>query len=425
MDRRETPVSRLSARKEHSTPFPLLRTYLSSAYRKSRSFLSGWAVTLAGVVVAVIGGSAQTILLTVLGIAIAIVGGLQVAFAWYRSVKDLQLRDLDNDRNALSVPDRLVDSGYEVELKDGDPSDGLLTSESINKALFSSEQSPRLIVGGKTYHAGHSSAVARELLKARRPSPGSVFFNGKKVRIVSEPLLDNHGELTAVRVQPTRYFDTVITNNSLSLALRSRRNHSDDFNGHEFCFPDHTIPACSDSSCANQVGASTLAFTSDGCLVITEQGIRAAQNPGQLAPSGSGSADWRRDTRGRTDLRAFVKDFAGRELVEECGLKREDIEWLKIIGYGRLLFRGGLPQFFCFAKLKCEFEALSVTPSEKGLENRHWPVYCGRYPLRSDTIHNKFQAFISTGTRGPVTSPLWWNLKLLLRTLKEHPRELT
>src|SRR5262249_48500616 len=163
------------------------------------------------------------------------------------------------------------------------------------------------------------------------------------VRIVAEPLLDNSGELTAVHIQPTRYFDTVITNNSLSYALWSRRDRDEKFNGHEFCFRGHTIPECSDSSCANQVGASTLAVTSDGYLVITEQGRKSAQAPGELAPSGSGSADWRRDARSRTELHAFVKDFAGRELTEECGLKRENIEWLKIIGYGRLLRRGGLP----------------------------------------------------------------------------------
>src|SRR5262249_12527144 len=115
--RTSRPVSRLSVRMRHSTPAPLLRTYLSWAYRKSRSFLLGYSLSLAGVVVTVIGGSAQTAILTVLGVAITIAGALQAFVAWYRSIKDLQLRRLDDYGNALSVHDQLVDSGYTVELK--------------------------------------------------------------------------------------------------------------------------------------------------------------------------------------------------------------------------------------------------------------------------------------------------------------------
>ena len=421
--RTSTPVRRLSALMNHSTPFPLLRTYLSWTYRKSRPFLFSYSLGVAGIVIAIIGGSVQSILPIVLGIAIAIVGVLGATVTWYRSVKDLQLRRLDDDGRALTVSDRLVNSGYKVEPREGHPSHGLLTSEEINKALFSSAQSPGLIVADrKTYHAEHSGAVAQVLLKAGRPQPGVVFFNAKKVRIVSEPLLDNSGALTPVYIQPTRYFDTVITNNALPFALRSKRGHRDVFNGHENCFPDYTISECSDDSfCANQVGASTLAVTSDSYLVITEQGSKSAQGPGELAPSGSGSADWRRDTRGRADLRAFVKDFAGRELEEECGLKHEDIEWLKIIGYGRLLHRAGLPQFFCFAKLKCEYRNIEVTPQEQGLTNRHLKVDCGRNPLRGDTIRDKFNEFASTGTAGSITPSLWGNLYLLPDILEEHP----
>jgi len=405
---------------KHSTPFPLVRTYLGRAYRRSRSLLVGYSLSLAGLALTVIGGSAQSILPTALGIVITVAGILVTAITWYRSVKDLHLRRLDDDSTirprTLTISKRLGDSGYEVLTRHGHPSDALLTSRDINKALFSGTQKPSFIANRESYHAGHTAAVAQVLLKEFTSRSGTVIFNAKKVRISSEPLLDGNGTLAAVHVQPTRYFDTLMTNDSLSSALRSESSHSDVFNGHDFCFPNRTIPECSESSCANQVGASTLAVTADGYLVITEQGRQSNIAPGQLNSSGSGSADWR-DTQGCTDLQSFVKNFAGRELAEECGLKPEDIEWLKIIGYGRLLYRGGLPQFFCLARLRCDFSSLRVTRPEQLLTNRHLQVYCGAYPLHGKAVRDAVTKLAKTV--GTISTPLWWNLALLSQVQEE------
>lgn len=404
----------------HSTPFPLIRTYLSRGYRKSRFFLLNYSLGVAGIALTIIGSSAQSILPTVLGIVVAIVGILGSIIAWHRSVKDLRFRRLDDDSmtraRTLSISGRLRDSGYEILTRQGHPSDALLTSAKVNEALFSGHNSPRIIIRREIYHAGHPAAVAQILLKEFTRRAGTVIFNAKKVRIESEPLLGDGGALAAIRVQPTRYYDTLITNDSLSFALWSRRSRSDAFNGHEFCFPGRTIPECSESSCANQVGASTLAVTSDGYLVITEQGRQSNIAPGQLISSGSGSADWR-DIHGCTDLQTFVTNFAGRELVEECGLKREDIEWLRIIGYGRFLYRGGLPQFFCLAKLSCEFSSINVTRPERPLTNRHLPVYRGSLPLSDNSIRNAVLKL--SKTTATISPPLWWSLTLLSRVHKE------
>jgi hypothetical protein len=403
----------------HSTPFPLLRTYLSRAYNKSRFFLLNYSLSLAGLVLTIVGSSAQSVLPTVLGVVITIAGIFGSALTWYRSVSDLQLRYLNSDSilrpKSLGISGRLRDSGYEILTRRGHLSDALLTSKSINKALVSRTRNPNLIAHRKIYHAGHPAPVAQVLLKEFTQS-GTVIFNAQKVRIAEEPLLDNSGMLTPVHVQRTKYFDTLITNDSLSYALWSKRNHNDVFNGHEFCFPRQIVQECSESSCANQVGASTLAVTSDGYLVITEQGRKSNKAPGELAPSGAGSADWRRDARDRTDLYTFVKDFAIRELLEECGLEHSDIEWLKIIGYGRLLDRGGLPQFFCLAKLKCEFRNIRVTRPERPLTNRHLQIYCG-YPLHGDAVRDTVVKFArSVGTISP---PLWWSLTLLSQVKEE------
>lgn len=408
----------------HSTPFPLVRTYLSRAYRKSRFLVFNYALSLIGLALTIIGGSAQSILPTVLGIAVTVIGIIGTAITWYRSVRDLQLRRLDDDSTirprSLKIPERLHDSGYQILTRPGHPSDALLTSWDVNRALYGGVQNPELVVLKRTYHAGHISPVAQVLLKEFTGKSGTVVFNAKKVRIASEPLLDSNGMLTAVHVQPTRYFDTLMTNDSLSFALWSKRGHRDVFNGHEFCLPSHSVPECSESLCANQVGASTLAFTADGYLVITEQGRKSNVAAGQLTSSGSGSADWR-DIQGCADLQQFVRKFAGRELVEECGLEREDVEWLKVIGYGRLLYRGGLPQFFCLAKLRCEFADIRITRPEHPLTNRHLKLDCSHQPLHGTAIRDAVIKFARTA--GAMSTPLWWNLTLLSQIQEEDPLE--
>ena len=186
----------------HSTQFPLLRTYLSRAYRKSRALLFNYSLSLAGLALNIIGGSAQSILPTALGIVITLAGISGTAITWYRSVRDLHLRRLDDDimtrPRSLAVSERLRNSGYEVLTRQGHPSDALLTSRDINRALLGGVQSPALITHRGTYHAGHPAPVAQVLLKEFTRRSGTVIFNAKKVRIASEPLLDNSGMLTAV-----------------------------------------------------------------------------------------------------------------------------------------------------------------------------------------------------------------------------------
>ena len=183
------------------------------------------------------------------------------------------------------------------------------------------------------------------------------------------------------------------------------------FDGRALCFPNNTVPDCEQSACANQIGASTIAVTSDDYLVIVEQGPRSNIAKGLLASSGSGSADWN-DVAGLTDLQQFVKHFALRELTEECGLKANDVAWCKIMGYGRLLDRGGLPQFFCLAKLNCAFRKIHVTRSERTLTDYHNRIYISeegrtRYAAIQDAVSPLRRA----GDR--VFSSLWWSLEML------------
>src|SRR5579875_2723698 len=72
-------------RLRQSAPFPLLRTYLSRAYRQSRFILLNYSLSLAGLAVTVGGGSVQDILPTAVGAALTVAGILGAVIAWHRA----------------------------------------------------------------------------------------------------------------------------------------------------------------------------------------------------------------------------------------------------------------------------------------------------------------------------------------------------
>ena len=79
-------------------------------------------------------------------------------------------------------------------------------------------------------------------------------------------------------------------------------------------------------------------------------------NANRLAPSGSGSveySDYKKLVAG-TDaptLQELVIRAAERELREECALPAGTVIHTQVIGYTRLLERGGKPDFFCVSQI--------------------------------------------------------------------------
>jgi len=96
-------------------------------------------------------------------------------------------------------------------------------------------------------------------------------------------------------------------------------------------------------------------------------------------------------------------------------LTAEDIAWLRILGYGRYIQRGGLPQFFCFAKLNCSFDKIRVTRSERGLTDCHNFIDIHK---RSRSHYQIIQTAVKQLRRDDhrVSSSLWWSLELLSLT---------
>src|ERR1700746_78167 len=108
-----------------STPFPLLRTYLSTVHRKFR-FIFLNALNLASIALAVIGFSTQNLaveIISISGLLIGVIGVAVTTWPWYRSILDLYVQYLPalnlRQVKSIKIPPRLLDSDYELLLRRG------------------------------------------------------------------------------------------------------------------------------------------------------------------------------------------------------------------------------------------------------------------------------------------------------------------
>jgi hypothetical protein len=92
------------------------------------------------------------------------------------------------------------------------------------------------------------------------------------------------------------------------------------------------------------------------------------QNPGKYIPSGSGSMDFA-DTKGCKTLQEFLIKGIERELNEESSAGFA-IKETKLIGYGRIIERGTVPEFFGVTYLTCSRDELQEQFDIKNKERK-------------------------------------------------------
>lgn len=130
-----------------------------------------------------------------------------------------------------------------------------------------------------------------------------------------------------------------------------------------------------ESALSNQLGGSTIAVTRDRKLVYVRQ-AQTEENPGRLAPAGSGSFDYRdlkrylkkqKKKQNEPTIQQLMRNGIERELKEECSAKvgRHDSKTI-LVGFARLLYRGGKPESFGLTLLNQERNDLRVRPREWG-----------------------------------------------------------
>jgi hypothetical protein len=131
--------------------------------------------------------------------------------------------------------------------------------------------------------------------------------------------------------------------------------------------PDGEVLDLEASALSNHIGISSVALTSDQYLVVSRQGARNAQSAGLLGPAGSGSLDFSDVAGASGDLSGLLKMAMQRELIEECGLADRSIRiQTHLIGFARLLQRGGKPEFFGVSLVDAPLQELNIPADERG-----------------------------------------------------------
>ncbi|SDM63372.1 hypothetical protein [Allokutzneria albata] len=206
---------------------------------------------------------------------------------------------------------------------------------------------------------------------------GRLLFNGNVLGMHGEPLPAAGSEPGAVRLHRARFFDGQCSNEVCRLRITETATGVEhDLRRHELIDSSGRVRPLSASTLADLVGVSTIAMTSDGFLLAIVQSERNSASPLLLAPAGSGTLE-PRDAKGSDDLTTIVRTAMERELLEETGVKREEVRATKVLGFGRWMERGAKPEFFGLT-------TLSVTSDQVR----------GRKPVRAERLYSSAQVLI-------------------------------
>ncbi|MEU6202351.1 hypothetical protein ABZ814_01995 [Micromonospora musae] len=169
------------------------------------------------------------------------------------------------------------------------------------------------------------------------------IYNDSVLCLASDILSDD-----VVKLRAGRYFDFMCSNLLAPLDIWEVGRKSPALRGRDLILDaDGRLVPFKRSRLANHIGVSTLALTTDGQLLLVAQTDDNIGSPGLLAPSGSGALEPRdvpRDTDDYT-IQQVVINGAERELREECHLTAREIEESSLVGHGRWVSRGAMPEF--------------------------------------------------------------------------------
>lgn len=264
----------------------------------------------------------------------------------------------------------------------------------------------------RPYHVSGTATQVRWSTLHQKVRTGAVIFNEAKVRLLSDLTVERIERGDPLQLQKTDYFSSLCTNEIVMQRISSAGRAEPLLDGMRLLSAaDGVVLELAESALSNHIGLSTIALTRDSHLVVARQGKRNAQGSGLLSPAGSGSLDYSDLERGGVDLGRVLKAAMQRELIEECGLTNKDLRiQTYLIGFARLLNRGGKPEFFGFSIVDAMFHELNIPRAE-----RDFIASIEGIPLDSADI-DAVQACLDTFAR-KNTSGLSPQLHLALRFL--------
>jgi hypothetical protein len=398
---------------KHSHPFPFVRAFFEEGYHRSRR-LASTTVSVVSLIWGVYefprhGVTEILIINSVLFIVSSVSTLKQISSLrrWSINTDGARIELLNpSDLLTLSVSPSLVNSGYELLSEHDRP---FLTNQSINRALVEGFDTELEIMRSSFDMKNVHDSVREKLINAKRDL-GALVFDGAKVRMCDDLQLTNNS-LSKLVLERTSYFSTVMTNDAVNSEVILSGRHTPVYSGREACFPRGQIPPLSKSDASNQIGASTLAITSDGFLVVMKNGPSSAIASGKMTCSGSGSSDWK-DLKSVFGLTSFVRHTALRELTEELGIQVSSIDAFGVIGYGRFIDRGGKPEFFCVARLSVDRSGVTVSKPEKKFMQVSEFYELEKTIPAGPAMQNAAKYFLENH-ESELSNSLFWNLKLL------------
>ena len=398
---------------KHSHPFPFIRAFFEQSYHRSRRLVST-AVSVISLIWGIYefprhGVTGIFIINSALFIASALATLNQISSLrrWSINTDGAKIELLDpDDLLTISVSPSLLNIGYEFLNEHGRP---FLTNYAINEAFVNGADAELEIKRSNFDMNNVHNSVREKLVNAKREA-GALIFDGAKVRMC-EDLQQINNSLQKVVLERTSYFATVMTNDAINSEIFLSGRHTPIYSGRETCFPRGQMPPFSKSDASNQIGASTLAITNDGFLVLMLNGPSSAIASGKMTSSGSGSSDWK-DLNSKFGLTAFIRHTALRELTEELGIQLSSIDAFGVIGYGRFIDRGGKPEFFCVARLSANRSEIRVSkPEKKFMQSSEFYELEKTIPI-GPSLQQAAKYFLDNH-EPELSNSLFWNLKVL------------
>jgi len=351
-----------------------------------------WPVLLsvAGVIL-----GAWTILPSSVGIALGAVAFIVGLGAFLRDVHDFRRRWGDFEFTAIAAPFPTATipppSAYPAPKYLYVPNRGTaLISDLIDEIVAG--QPIQVQLDAEPYRLpkklkGTAPYVLRE---ARR---GRVLFNGEIIGMHGDPIPPGPVPPPPIRIHIARFFDAQCSNEMCNLQITHRSGEQDyDPRSELLVNANGQLRTLAESTLADCIGISTIAFTADNELVLTRQTTRNIASPRLLAPSGSGSLDLR-DLRPADSgagyqpvqaLQDIVRHGMERELCEETGIRPDEIVGTKVIGFARWLERGAKPEFFGVTELSVTAAALG---GQRRLASDEKLFTDGTFTLKVDLTH--------------------------------------
>lgn len=296
-----------------------------------------------------------------IGLIVTIFSGLSISYKFLMETVELKERnneflELEGEdyKEKICLSDRYKNSGYNIfDFWVKGNNERFVMSHKVNEMLYKGDSILKLREAGAFVLAKEIKQIAPFALN-KAFMTNRVLYNSSLVRLTDDIFLDE--KIESIRIQKTSYFHGLCTNEMVYKKLKSfLKLENGFFEGKKLLVDDnYVLHDLSVSSCSNYLGVSTLAITSDKKIILLKQSARAGVNEGRWAPSGSGSVDYEdfkklKKSKGEKNicLRELLANAMERELREECGFKNKDIKMkTKIIGFARLIERGGKPDFF-------------------------------------------------------------------------------